>query len=53
VVCGLLVVEDDVENRVQAVIAGEDAAQLALLDDERMRLLAVAVEDAGDHPGRT
>ena len=52
VVRGLLAVEDDVEDRVQAVVAGQDAAQLALLHDERVRLLAAAVEDAGDHPGR-
>ena len=53
VVGRLLTLEDDVEDRVQPVVAGEHAAQLPLLDCERMRLLAGAVEDAGDHPAGT
>ena len=44
----LLPLEDDVEDRVQAALAGEHAPQLALGDADRMRLLAAAVEDAGD-----
>ncbi len=34
---GLLAVEDDVEDRVEAVLSREDAAKLALLDGERVR----------------
>jgi hypothetical protein len=52
-VMGLLrALEDDVEDRVQAVVAGEHAPELALLDAELVRLAAVAVEDAGDEPVR-
>ena len=50
---GLLAVEDDVEDRVEPVVAGEHAAELPLLDRERMGVLAGAVEDSGDHPGGT
>ena len=52
VVRGLLSVEDDVEDGVEAVLAREDAAELALLDRERMRLLAGSVKDAGDETVR-
>jgi hypothetical protein len=45
----LLLVEADVENRVEAVVAGKHAAELSLLDADRMRLLPASVEDAGDH----
>ena len=37
VVRGLLTVEDDVEDRVETVLAGQRAAKLPLLDVERMR----------------
>src|SRR5262249_2969233 len=46
----LLSFEDDVENRVEAARARQDAAKLALRDADGVRLLAVAVEDAGDEP---
>ena len=45
----LLAFEDDVEDRVQTMVARERLAELALLDRERMRLVPVPVEDAGDH----
>src|ERR687892_2678842 len=51
-VSGPLAVEDDVEDRVQTMVAREDAAELPLLDAERMCLLAAPVEDAGDEPSR-
>ena len=44
----LLALEDDVEDRVQAVVARQRLAELALLDAERMRLVAAPVENAGD-----
>jgi hypothetical protein len=47
----LLAGQDDVEDRVQAMAAGEHAPQLALGDADRVRLLAVPVENAGDDPG--
>ena len=47
---GLLAVEDDVEDRVEAVLAGQHAAKLALLDGERVGVLAAAVENAGNEP---
>ena len=53
VVGGLLPLEDDVEDGVQAVIPREDAAEITLLDRERMRLLPGAVENARDHSART
>ena len=46
----LLAVEDDVEDRVEAVRASERASQRPLGDDERVRLLPPAVEDARDQP---
>jgi len=45
----LLLVEADVEDRVQAVIARQHAPQLPLVDADRMRLLSAPVEDTGDH----
>ena len=36
---GLLALEDDVEDRVQAVVARQHAPELALRDADRMRLL--------------
>jgi hypothetical protein len=44
----LLPLEDDVEDGVQAVLAREDAPELAFLDAERMGGVTVAVEDARD-----
>ena len=44
----LLTFEDDVENCVQAALAREHPPQLALGNGDRMRLLAAAVEHAGD-----
>jgi hypothetical protein len=43
----LLPFEDHVENGMEAMLAGQDASQLALCDRERMRRLAVAVENSG------
>ena len=48
----LRALDDDVEDRVQAVVAGQDAPKLSLSDRERMRRLAVAVEHARDLTGR-
>jgi len=45
-----LAVEDDVEDRVQTVTAGEHATKLALGNADRVRLLPLSVEDAGDLP---
>jgi hypothetical protein len=44
----LLPLEDDVEDRVKPALSRQDAAELALGDADRVRLLAAAVEDAGD-----
>ena len=44
----LLALEDDVEDRVQAVVTRQRLAELALLDAERMRLVPTPVENAGD-----
>jgi hypothetical protein len=44
----LLVVENDIEDRVEAVRATERAPQRALGHDERMWLVPPAVEDARD-----
>ena len=41
-------VEGDVEDRVEAALAREGPAQLALLDRDCPRLVAAAVDDAGD-----
>ena len=49
VVRRLLPIEDDVEDRMQAVLARQDSPQLALLDRERMRLVARPVQDSRDH----
>jgi hypothetical protein len=43
--CGLLPVEDDVEDGVKAVLAREDATKLALLDREGVGFLAGPIED--------
>ena len=50
VVRGLLAVEDDVEDRVQAARPAERAPELALLDAEGVRGLAAPVQDARDEP---
>ena len=47
---GRLAVERDVEDCVEAVVAGEHAPELALVDAERMRLVPAPVEDAGNQP---
>src|SRR6266511_3399701 len=44
----LLAVEDDVEDRMRAGVAGEHAPKLALVHAERVRRLAAPVEDTGD-----
>jgi hypothetical protein len=44
----LLALEDDVENRVQAARAGQDAAQLPLGDADRMRRVPASVQDTRD-----
>ena len=44
----LLPRQDDVEDRVQPVAAGQHAAQLALGHADRVRLVPAPVEDAGD-----
>ena len=44
----LLALEDDVEDRVQPVVARQRLAELALLDAERMRLVPAPVENARD-----
>ncbi len=44
----LLAREHDVEDGVQTAGAREDATQIALGDADRVRSLAVAVEDAWD-----
>src|SRR2546427_785326 len=41
-----LAVEQDVEDRVQAVLPAEDSAELALGDDDRVRRVSAPVEDA-------
>ena len=46
----LLAFEHDVEDRVQARGAGQDAAKLSLGDTDRVRRLPAPVEDAGNHP---
>ena len=46
----LLAFEHDVEDRVQARWAGQDAAKLSLGDTDRVRRLPAPVEDAGNHP---
>ena len=46
----LLTGEDDVEDRVQAGVAGQRAPELALGHAERMGRLAAPVEDAWDEP---
>jgi hypothetical protein len=46
----LLTLEHDVEDRVQARGTGQHTPQLALGNADRVRLLAVAVEDTGDEP---
>jgi hypothetical protein len=43
-----LVVEDDIEDGVKAVRPAERAPQRPLGNDERVRLMATAVEDSGD-----
>src|SRR5262249_12016430 len=43
-----LALQDDVEDRVQAALASQNTTELALGDADRVRLLAVAVEDAGN-----
>jgi hypothetical protein len=45
----LLAVEDDVEDRVRARVAGQRAPELTLGHAERVRRLAASVEDTGDH----
>ena len=45
---GLLVVDDDVENRVETVRTAECAPQHTLWHCERVWLLATPVEDARD-----
>jgi hypothetical protein len=49
----LLPLKDDVEDGVEAVIAGQRLAQLTFFDGERMRLVAVPIEDSRDEPSRT
>jgi hypothetical protein len=44
----LLALERDIEDRVEARVAGQHASQLALRDRDRVRLLAPPVEHAGD-----
>jgi len=46
----LLALEDDIEDRVQAGRAGEHPSQLPLGDADRVGLLPVPVQDAGDEP---
>ena len=48
--CGLLALDDDVEDRVQSRRPGQGLAKLPLGDAERVRRLAAPVEDAGDQP---
>src|SRR5829696_5077763 len=50
-VVGLLgALDDDVDDRVEAVGAGEDPAELPLADAERLRGLPAPVENAGNCP---
>ncbi len=50
-VVGLLgALDDDVDDRVEAVGAGQDAAELPLADAERLRRLAAPVENARNRP---
>jgi len=43
-----LLVDADIEDRVEPVVAGEHATQLAVLDGDRVRR-AASVQDAGNH----
>ena len=45
---GLLPVEDDVEDSVEAVLTRQDAPELPLFDRERVRLLPGPVENSRD-----
>ena len=50
-VVGLLgALDDDVDDRVEAVGAGQDAAEVTLADAERLRRLAAPVKNARDRP---
>jgi hypothetical protein len=51
-VSAALALEDDVEDRMQAVIARQRLPQFALLDAEGVRVIAVPVEDSGDESAR-
>ena len=44
--------EDDVEDRVHAVVTGQRAAKLALGDGEGVRVAAVPVDDPRDEAAR-
>jgi len=49
----LLALEDDVEDRVQAMVACQRPPELALLNAERMRLAPVPVENSRDEASGT
>ncbi len=44
----ILALEDDVEDRVHAAAAGQHAPELALGNADRVRRIAVPVDDPGD-----
>ena len=46
----LLPLEHDVEDRVQAALSRQNTTKVALRNADRVRLLAAAVQDAGDEP---